>query len=199
MIETNSGSLSPSSVTFKCYKSYVNSSGTTVTELAPVYWELWGSNSSSVGPGNGTEIQYTSNASSFTPSFVKNSTVYDYYWLGIDVNNYPDSSGDPYVASLLIKTTRLSDIGADSQYVINRFRGEYSSSTTYYYTDASTAGESRYEGSAIIRDYVSYQGSTYFVKSYSSSGISGYTPSSSSSYWEKSSYVPIMTVNTLLA
>lgn len=193
--ETNAGNIDPRYVTFKCYKNYVDSNGKIVTEAASVKWEVFGSNSADVGPGSGTEVSY-SQGTSYEVDFQEKG-VFDYYWVGVHPESYPDSSGDPSVASLTIKTTRASE--SSSQYVIMRYRGEYSSSATYYYTDASTAGESNYEGDAIIRDYVYYDGSTYFVKSYSSSGISGRTPSGSSSYWEQSSYVPIMTVNNLLA
>ena len=202
--ETNSGDIDPRYVTFTCYKNYIdyiNSEETVVTKAASVYWEVWGSSDANVGPGNGTEVSYTSNSSSYSVDFQKKG-VFDYYWVGVHPSAYPDSSGDPSVASLTIKTTRASD--SNSQYTIMRYRGTYTNSTwpsseTFYYTNASTAGESNYQGNAIIRDYVSYNDNVYFVRNYSSSGISGSYVPTNTTYWQMSNKTEILTVNNLLA
>lgn len=203
LIENNSGGLDPGSVTFKCFKTTTASDGSVTTDATAVYWDVFGSNDSNVGPGNGTELKYSTPASSFTINFSQYA-IYDYYWIGVNPSAYPDSSGDPSVASLMIKTTRYSDIQADSSYTVLRYRGAYTSKNwpsneTFYYTNASTAGDSNYQGTAIIRDYVQYEGKVYLVKNYSSTGISGQSKPYGSSSWQESNKTEIITVNNLLA
>lgn len=206
LFETSAGSLEPSTVNFKCYKSYTDSSGTVVTEPAYVYWELYGGPDPITEGGNSqdTEVQYSSGpVTTFDANFLNKSTLFDYYWLGVSPVNWPDTPSEGVVASMTIRVTKQSE--TSSSYVIMRYRGTYTSTTwpgsseTFYYTDASTAGESNYQGDAIIRDYVSYENNVYFVKSYSSSGISGSYLPTNTTYWEVSSKQNILTVNNLLA
>lgn len=200
LFETNTGNIDQRYVTFKCYKNYVDSTGKTITDPALVYWEVWGSDNANVGPGNGTEISY-SKGTSYNVDFQK-SGVFNYYWIGVHPESYPNSSEGQSVASLTIKTTRASEIS--SQYVIMRYRGTYTDSTwpsseTFYYADASIAEDSDYQGNAIIRDYVSYNNNVYFVRNYSSSGISGKYLPTDTTYWQMSSKIEVLTVNNLLA
>lgn len=55
-----------------------------------------------------------------------------------------------------------------------------------------------YENNCIIRDYVSYQGSTYFVRNYSTKSIKRIEPTDID-YWQMSTHIPVLTVNNLLA
>jgi hypothetical protein len=73
-----------------------------------VYWEIFGSNAADVGPGNGTEILYSSNTSSINNVNFAKKGVFDYYWVGVNPSGYPSIENNTSVASVALKTNRYS-------------------------------------------------------------------------------------------
>lgn len=198
--EDGLGYYQPDSATFKCYKSWVDNSGNTNRSLAQVYWECWGSNSPNPGPGVGTEVGYTSGQSSFTINFTSKGK-FKYYWIGIDPVSYPDSSGDPAIASLSFTVTSTPE-AANTPYIYTRLRGSWQPNVSYYYKMANQVsstedltGLPNYPN-VFVRDVVTYNGFVYIMKSQNSS-VSG--SSFNTSYWTQANSQDVLSVNTLLA
>lgn len=200
---TKTASYVPSSMTFKAY--YKTGTGS-ITACSGGKWEVYGSDSQApTSASNGTEIGSGWQGGNFT--FNPGSyTRYTYYTVAYHPSEWPIYNGNPVAASVTITTVvdgSDGDAADNVPYVITRFRGVYNSNNTYYYKTVSSIDGSNNPNNvpnfsnAYYRDYVICDGLVWFVKSQNSSTSS--KPSSSSSYWTKSTSYDIMDVNTLIS
>lgn len=200
--------VSPNSAIFTCKRQWLDSTGTVQNVAYKVNWYIKYSEDGTTY----TTLSTSTNTTSITftaPTALAQPTYYKYIKVIAVLPTETTDTNPIAEVNFTILEEGQDGSAADATYTMLRSKGVYDSEKTYYYELASTlpSGEAdefvtQTDASrCYIRDYVTYNGAVYMVKSVSvvpplsvpeSEGVVN-------SYWVKATSMELLSVNTLLA